>query len=210
MGLFDKLTGADEVKKEAARARADEQQRQNKIRQGSKNINAKFAQFDDDFFADRRQSYVDFARPQLDREFGEAGEQTLFGQARSGLLDSSVAGDQRADLQTAYDINLQDVVDKARSYETDARNSVESARASLLTTLNATGDAQAASQSAINRAGALSQGPAYSPLGQLFTDFTAGISQQAALERAEAASGKDYARYNTGLFGTSPGSTRYT
>lgn len=204
------MSGGGGAKKEARRARKAEEARQSRIREGSAAIDNTFSQFDDDFFADRRQSYVDFARPQLDREFAEAGEQTTYSLARGGLLDSSIAGEQRADLQTAYDVNLQDVVDKARAYETDARNAVESARGSLLTTLNATGDAQAASQAAVNKAGALSQGPAYSPLGQLFTDFTAGISQQAALERAEAASGKNYARYDTGLFGVPSGSVRNT
>lgn len=194
--------------KEAAIARNEELERQNKIRNGRALINLIFdgtkknPGFDKDFFDGRRQSYIDFARPQLDHQHSKAKEQLTFMLARSGLLDSSVAGEQEAELARQYDIGLQDVTDKARESEVNARNAVESARSDLMTTLQATGDATGAANSAIARASALSKQPAYSPVAQLFTDFTAGLSQQAALERAEAATGRDYARYRTGLFGT--------
>ena len=186
---------------EAERAREDEEDRQRRIRRGTASIDNTFSQFDDDFFAGRRKSFVDFARPQVDDQFEDASDQLAYQLARTGLGRSSVAGEQRADLQRTYDISLQDVIDQARSYETKARDSVEGARADLVTTLQATGDAQGASQAAMNRAAALSQQPAYSPIGQLFTDFTSGLSQQAALERAEAAGSPVQPKYRTGLFG---------
>lgn len=158
--------------------------------------------FGDDFFAKRRQSFIDYATPQLEDQYGNAQKELTFALARSGTLDSSIRGEQTGKLQQLYDLNKQKIGDEALSYETQSRNAVEDARANLIQTLNATGDAQGAANSALSRSQALSQPAAYSPLSQLFTDFTAGLGTQAAQERAMAASGGSYkAPYNTGLFG---------
>ena len=142
--------------------------------------------FDDNFYKGIRDSYVNFARPQVDDQFRKAGEQSTFGLARSGLLDSSVRGEQNAELQKQYDINLQDITDKARGYETETRNNVERTRGDLISMLQATGDATGAANSALARASTLAAPPSYSPLGQLFQDSTAMIGQQLAQERAFA------------------------
>jgi len=196
---------------EAKKARKAEEARQARIRAGTEEINKVFdGNFTDDFFGDRRGSFVEFARPQVDEQFGDATEQLTYQLARNGTLNSSIAGDQTADLNRQYDIQLQDITDQARQYESTARTAVEDARANLIATLNATGDAEGAANAALARSTALSSTPAYSPVGQLFTDFTAGLGQQAAFERAEAASGRDYARYNTGLFGAPSGAVKTT
>lgn len=167
--------------------------------------------FNDDFFSGLSQSFIDYARPQLDDQFGKAREQLTFALARNGTLDSSMRGEQNADLQRDYDTNLQDITDKGRQYATDARTNVERARADLIGMLQATGDAAGATNAALSRASILSQPPAYSPLGQLFTDVTSGLATQAAFERAEALGGYprgSVARYNTGLFSPRPGAVK--
>jgi len=159
--------------------------------------------FDDSFYDARKQAYIDYASPQVEDQYSKANKELTYALARGGNLNSSVRGEKAADLQKLYDLNMQDVADKALSYETQARNNVEDARANLITTLNATGDAEQAASSAIARSQALSQPAAYSPLGQLFADFTNTLGIQAAQERAAAASGGTYkSPYNTGLFGT--------
>jgi hypothetical protein len=187
---------------EAAQARADEAARQAKIREGTANVNSIFdSNFNDDFFNKRRDAYLDYANPQLEDQYGDANKQLTFSLARSGLLDSSVRGEKLGDLQKLYDTQKQAVADKALGYETGARNSVEDARGNLISTLNATGDAEGAAKGALARSSALSAPDVYSPLGQLFTDFTNGLGIQAAQERAAAASGGTYkSPYNTGLF----------
>lgn len=167
--------------------------------------------FNDDFFSGLSQSFIDYARPQLDDQFGKAREQLTFALARNGTLDSSMRGEQNADLQREYDTNLQDITDKGRQYATDARTNVERARADLIGMLQATGDAAGATNAALSRASILSQPPAYSPLGQLFTDVTSGLATQAAFERAEALGGYprgSVARYNTGLFSPRSGAVK--
>ncbi len=158
--------------------------------------------FNDDFFAGRRKAYLDYANPQLQQQYGDAQKQLAFSLARSGNLDSSARAQQEAKLADLYSQRSREIGDQALQQETSARNSVEDARANLITTLNATGDAEGAANSAIARASALSQQPAFDPIGNLFVDFTNTLGQQAAQERAESISGGAYrSPYNTGLFG---------
>jgi hypothetical protein len=155
--------------------------------------------FTNDFFKGRRDAYTSYATPQLEDQYGKTQKELIFSLDRSGNLDSSARGEKVADLQKLYDIQKQGVADKALSYENQSRNSVEDARANLIATLNATGDAEGAAKSALARADILSAPTEYSPLGQLFTDFTSGLGIQAAQERSFAAGGPK-PTYNTGLF----------
>lgn len=158
-------------------------------------------QFNDAFFDKIKQGYIDYATPQLQQQYQDAGKDLTFSLARSGLLNSSARAQQEGRLQQLYDTNAQDIADKALSYESDARNNVEDARSNLITTLNATGDAQGAANSAIARASALSTAPSYSALGQLFTDFTGTLNTAAAQQKAAAASVGAYSPSTAGLYG---------
>lgn len=158
--------------------------------------------FDDSFFEGRRNAFLDYSRPQLQEQYGDAQRDMSFALARGGLLDSSVRGEKAGELQQLYDLQNQNIADQARDYETQSRNAVEDARANLISTLNVTGDAEGAANAALARSAALSRQPAYSPLGQLFSDFTASLGQQAAQERAASMSGGWYRpAVNTGFFG---------
>jgi hypothetical protein len=197
---------------EAAAARKDEQERQARIRAGTQRVNSIFdSQFTDDYFNKRQQSFLDYASPQLEDQYGDAQKELTFALARGGNLNSSVRADKAGELQQKYDLNKQQIADQALSYGTEARNAVEDARANLIATLNATGDAQGAANSAISRASVLSKPQAYSPLTQLFADFTAGLGTQAALEKANYYSGgQTGVRYNTGLFAPSSNAVKVT
>lgn len=190
--------------REAAAARADEAARQQRIREGTKSIDDTFSSnFNDDFYAGRRQSYLDYANPQLDKQYEDATKQLTYALARGGTMNSSIRAQKFGELQQLYDRNKQQVTDQALGYENSARTGAEDARANLIATLNATGDAEGAANSALTRAATLSKPETYSPLANLFADFTSGLGVQAAQERAEALSGGSYKpRYNTGLFGT--------
>lgn len=195
----------------AAEQRADEVARQGRIRSGTASINSTFdSQFNDGFFDGLARSYVDFARPQLDEQAAKAREQLTFALARNGTLDSSMRSEQNADLQRSVDRNIQDITDKGREYATTARGNVEQARSDLVSSLTLTGDDVGASNAALARAKALSAPPAYSPLGQLFTDYTAGLAQQAAFERAASLGYGTPARSGANLYGTNPNAVKVT
>lgn len=158
--------------------------------------------FDDNFFNGIRDSFTNYAMPQLNRQRDDAAKELTFALDRSGQLAGSVRGQKAGELQRLFDTNEQQVRDQALGYENQARTNVENARSDLVSMLNATGDNQQAVNSALSRSTILTQPQTYSPLGQLFTDFTAGLGAQAAQERAAAASGGMYkSRYDTGLFG---------
>jgi len=189
---------------EAARAREEEAARQGRIRQGTNQIDSIFSRFNDDFFRKQRDSYTNYALPQLQQQRDDAARDLTFALDRTGQLGGSVRAQKTGELQRLFDLNEQQIRDQALAHESQARTGVENARADLVGMLNATGDTQGAVNSALSRATVLTQPQAYSPLGQLFADFTGALGIQAAQERAAAASGGMYRpRYDTGLFGGS-------
>lgn len=191
---------------EAAQARADEQARQQRIRQGTREVNTLFdRQFNDRFFDNQRDAYVNYATPQLDDQRADANKELIFAMDRGGQLDGSARASLAGELQKKYNLQRQKIQDDALNYGTQARNNVEDARAGLIATLNATGDAQGAVNSALTRASALSQPAAYSPLANLFADFTGTLGTQAAAERAYSYGGPA-PTYTTGWFGPRSGS----
>lgn len=187
----------------ARQADQQEQQRQSNIRSGTTAINHQFdSQFNDDFYKGRRQGFLDYANPQLDDQYADTRKQLTYWLDSRGLLDSSIRAQKEAELQKKYDINKRSVTDQALNYENDARNQVSDARSGLIRDLQATGDASGAQQAATNRATALTAAPTYSPLANLFGDFTGALATQANLERGEAYSGGMIKpAFNTGLFG---------
>jgi hypothetical protein len=187
--------------KEAKQARRAEDERQSEIRSGTNKTNYIFdKQFDPAFFAKQSKAYTDYATPQLEDQYKDTGEALTYDLARRGLTDSSVRGEKTADLTKLYTLSKQDITGKAREFSTDAKNRVEDARADVIGQLQATGDAKGAASSALARADALSKPPAYSPLENLFVDFTDALGTQAGLERAYAAGSPMRPRYNLGLY----------
>ena len=197
---------------EAAAARADEQARQEAVRGGTSRINSIFdGQFNEDFFTGRKDAFLNYANPQLEDQYGKAQKELTFALARGGNLNSSTRAQKAGDLQTKYDLNKQMVSDQALASEGDARNAVEDSRANLIATLNATGDATGTANQALTRASALSKPAAYSPLANLFSDFTGTLGTQAALEKANYYSGgQTGAKYSTGLFAPNSNSVKVT
>lgn len=199
---------------EAALARAEEQARQQRIREGTTRVNTIFdSQFDDDFFSGQQQRYIDYAMPQVEDQKAKAGKELLFAMDRAGQTEGSARADLSGELQKRFDLQAQKVRDDGLAYGTQSRTQVEGARSDLIAMLNATGDAEGAAQSAIARSAALSQPAAYSPIGSLFADFTGALGTQAAAERARYYGGAGTpgaARYQTGLFAPRSGAVAIT
>lgn len=201
---------ARQAQADAAAARADEQARQERIRSGTAEINSVFdSQFNDGFFNGQRQRYIDYAMPQVNDQRDKAAKELTFSLDRAGQLEGSARADLSSELQKRYDLQSQKVRDDALSFSAQTRNNVEGARGDLVTMLNATGDAQGAVSSALTRASALSQPAAYSPIANLFADFTGALGTQAAAERGYAMGGPK-PTYNTGLFAPRSGSVAVT
>jgi hypothetical protein len=192
---------------EAEKIRSEEQARQARIRQGTGSINGMFdSQFNDAYFNSQRDNYTAYALPQLGDQHADALKELTFSLDRRGALDSSSRVGLETELERKRALAEQGVRDTALDYSNTARNNVESTRQNLISNLNVTGDAEGAVNSATARARTLSETPAYSPLSQLFVDFTSMLGTQAAAEKSFSYGAGPKPTYSTGLFAPSSSS----
>jgi hypothetical protein len=165
-----------EMLADSREARAREEARQERIRQGTGRVDETFSQFNDDFFRGIRDNYMDFYQPQADEQFRRAGDQLSFGLARAGTSNSSIAARNQADLTTRYNDTLASLLSQATGEADRQRSRVQGEKSSLVSLLNATGDADRISNEALARTQQLYQErPAYNPIGDIFGGFAQGL-----------------------------------
>lgn len=171
---------AAEAKRQADEARATEEARQGRVRQGMDAIDREFAGFDDNFYNGRRQAYLNFANPQLDEQEAAARRELSYALDRAGLTSSSAAGEKMRDLELSIGRQRQAVAGTADDLVTQARGDVGNARTQLVSTLNASADPAAATTLASSRRSELAAMPSFSPIGQLFASVAQGIGGAAS------------------------------
>lgn len=164
----------------AGAARADQQARQVKLDAGRASVDQTFSKFDDNFYNDRKQAYLDYQQPQLDDQYTAAQKNLVFALSRKGNLDSSVAADQFGGLGKEYARNSDAVQAGATDFSNQARKDVETNRSDVLSQLSATENADAASADAIARARAITQQPSITPLGMMFQNLTGLAADRAS------------------------------
>jgi hypothetical protein len=152
--------------------RQQEIDRQNRITQGTGQINATFAGYNDPFYDGIKQRYLDAYYPQIDKQYKDGQEQTTFGLSRQGLLDSSVGAQQSAKLLEAFQQARLSAADRAQGAANTMRGNIEGARADALSLLSSTADPATAAAVAASRAKAASQPAAYDVLGNIFGQTT--------------------------------------
>lgn len=179
---------------EAELSRQREEERQATIRKGKDAIDSNFAQFDDNFFKGREDSYLNYAKPQFEDQLSTATKDLLTALSRSGLQNSSIAADRREKLAKMAGTQERQIKDKAMEFANKARGAVNSAKSDLYGQNQAMADPMLAANSAMNRAQQITALPAYSPLGALFESVTSGLATQADLER------RGQAKYGNILF----------
>jgi len=132
--------------------------------------------FDDNFYDERSQSYVDFAAPQLQDQYKDASAALTAALSRSGQLSSSLAGDRGKKLQKDFATQRQSIADRGREYASSARRTINDSRSEAVSMLNASADPDAAVSQALNSASAARDAvPAFDPLGAVFQNATAGL-----------------------------------
>ena len=161
---------------EAERIRLEEEQRQARIVGGRDAINSAFSSYNDDFYADRAQGYVDFAQPDLDKQFENAGKQLAASLARRGVSNSSEAISRKNDNLDLYNKAKTSIIDKGREHSSATRNALEGVKGELLTQNQALADPTLMANTAANRILAATTLPAYSPIGQIFASASDAVA----------------------------------
>lgn len=173
---FGALFGNPAADKMARQQRADEVARQARVTAGMGQIDQQFAPFNEDFFRNRQQSYVDYAQPTLDRQTSEARRALTYALSRNSNLDSSAANRKNTELDRNANEAAINISNQGLDLANQARTQVEQAREGVVSQLNATGDDSAASLAALRQARAIATPQGFSPLGQLFSNFLGGVS----------------------------------
>lgn len=162
--------------------RQQESQRQNRINQGKQQLEQIFGGLEGrggraPIWQQQQQAYMDYAKPQLEDQFGDARDQLTFALSRQGQGRGSLAGDRRADLNRDYDLRRQEVADKGRGVANQARGDIANQKQNLLQMLSASADPGATATAARSAVSSLASTPEFSPLGPLFQNATAGLAQ---------------------------------
>lgn len=159
----------DQLAKEAAEARKREEERQARIKAGTTKIDETFAPFNDDYYGQRKSAFLDFYRPQIEDQFGEAKKQLTYALARNGILNSTMAADESGKLTKDYNTNWASIVSKADADVNNLKSNVANEKSALVQQLNATGDADRVTNEALGRTQMIfDQRPDYNPLGDIF------------------------------------------
>ena len=165
--------------------------------------------FDQKFYDQRRQAYIDNYTPQLAQQFSDARNQLSFALARAGLLRSSVASDKVARLNAENAVQTGTIANKAEDSVAQLRTTVEDERSNLINQLNVSADPAGTANLALARTSATASQPvSYSPLGDVFSgiasgigNFVTGVRQRSILDSFNNAANNKQSGSGTGTSG---------
>lgn len=160
-------------------ATQQEQTRQANITQGQGAIDSAFSGFTPDFYDKQAKAYTDFAQPQLDKQWSDAGQQLHFALDRAGIQNSSAAEKANSDAQYEHDLAEQNISNTAKQTAAATQEKVGQSRQSLEGQLNADANAGEAASNASSQSSLLGLSPAFSPVGNLFQNLTGNLSAYA-------------------------------
>jgi hypothetical protein len=149
--------------------------------------------FKDAFYNNYRDSYLSYYQPQVEDQYTDAKDDTNFGYARAGTLNSSMSAQSLADLyKKKLDQNSM-VRSQADAATGQLRNNVADAKNSAINQLYATEDPTLATNLAANSVkGLQGSAPKYDPLGELFNAAAVGAAGYINANSQRASSGGSY------------------
>lgn len=197
--------GKGSAGREARRARKTETEREARIQSGSADIRKMFAdQFGQDYYdkalETQKASYAD----DFNTQWETARKSLEAALMRAGLYDSTVGTQRMVDARAEKARRETEINQRALATVQGRKQNVLGAEDAVLGQLRSSGDLNAANASAAQQLAFQSQPIPYSPLGSVFTDFTAGLATQGEQER------QGTNRYNLGIAGFGQGNRRYT
>lgn len=163
-------------------ARQQEATRQANIAAGTQKINDAFAQFTPDYFTGIGKNFTDYYMPQLDKQYQDTRRNLIYGLSNTGGLTSSAGNQSIADLENQYNLQRQQVTSGAIDAENQAKSDLENNRSQLISNLEAGSGVESTAQTAMARAAAMTAPKVYSPLGDVFSQFTNNLKNSALLQ----------------------------
>jgi len=162
----------------AAQGRAQEDQRQGRLSEGTQAINRLFdpqqladgsySGFDDNFYNNYKKKYLDFYNPDIDKQYQNASEKTDFQLADAGTFDSNARAKNQAELVTQRDTAKGQIAAKANTAAGELKTQVGNQKTALLNQLYATENPDIASNQAINSVKTIQNtAPDLQPLGEI-------------------------------------------
>jgi len=130
-----------------------------------------FEGFQPTFFDQRAKDYINFAMPQLQKQFQDNFEAIMYNMANRGLLGGSASQKAQSDLFTAAGQGRQKIADEAISQSQQLRQDVERARQSAIDLLYQTSNPALATQRAIAMASGFRQPSTFAPIANMFADL---------------------------------------
>lgn len=158
----------DYQKKRDREARAEEEARKARIKEGQGKIEAAFGQFNPEYFQNYRDTITGYYFPQLEEQYGKAQGTTKANLVRQGIFDATAGGNKLADLFKAYSRQRTGIADNAQSEAAKLRQNVEAQKSDLYGLNQATADPALSQTLAASRSQSLNSPPTYSPLQDVF------------------------------------------
>lgn len=140
------------------------------------------------FYDKAYQAQLDYALPEVDRQFADAQKNLEFALARQGLSASSQAAQLQSDLQRQRQMAIQGEQDKANSVRQQQMQAVEDERSALTQMLQQTGDVQSTMNAAAARKNIIEAAPAIQEVGPLFQNATGALADMIVSPSMRAAS----------------------
>lgn len=188
----------------AQQAADEERARQARIKTGTSVIRHNFAQsFNDDYYKQLSDAGYAALKPGVQTQYDDALRQLQAALTRNGLLGSTARGETEARLDKQNVLAQQQVDDSVRGSINQRKMDVANAEMATIGQLQSSADPMSAAAQAATLTAANTAAPRWSPLGQVFTDATAGLATQADLERS------NQNRYNFGVSNWGNNSKRY-
>jgi hypothetical protein len=196
--------GKGSAGREARRARQEEEARVKRVSDGTRAIRGMFDQkFNQSYWdaeqAKQKASYMDDFTTQW--ETARKGLEAAL--MRQGIYDSTEGVTRMAAARKQYKDKDEMLNQQALSTIQAAKGKTIAAQDNVIGQLRSSSDLNAANAAAAQQLAFQSQPIPYSPLGSVFTDFTAGLAEQAQQER------QGTNRYNLGI-STWANPNRYT
>lgn len=132
--------GGDQSGALQARNEQLEQERQDRIRQGAADINTAFQKFDQPFYNDFQNRFLDFYTPQLDQQLADARAKISTGLADRGMLESSAGLRALGRLQDKNNIERTTLANQAIDQANQLKGQVENQKSDLYALNEASAD----------------------------------------------------------------------